>query len=298
MKLVTAIITTHNRLELLKRAIDSVFTQTYKNIELIVVDDASTDGTSEYCKNRPIQYIYIPKAESKGGNYARNQGIRAAKGEYIAFLDDDDYWLPAKIEKQVALLEQKDCELVHCGRKLEIIDNGKTHYRDLLPNPLEQGDMHKKILMTICTTTTNILAKKQALIEVGLFDENLRFWQEYELTIRLAQRKPFYFVNEALSVYRIDHTDKNRLTNKYDQWKDAVNYIHKKHANLYKQLNLFERLKVHLLIMLDASVRCKNANLKWKHYQIHVSWWLLSLPFRIADKIRYIFKYKFAHETL
>lgn len=284
-ELVTAIITTHNRLELLKRAIESVFAQTYNNIELIVVDDASTDGTSKYCVQQPLQYIFISKEESKGGNYARNLGIRAAKGKYVAFLDDDDYWLPTKIEKQVALIESKDCELVHCGRKLEIVKGDKVIYRDLLPNPLDYGDMHKKILLTICTTTTNILAKRDALFEVGLFDENLRFWQEYELTIRLAQRKPFYFVNEVLSVYRIDTSDCHRLTNKYEKWKDAVRYIHKKHARLYGRLNSIERFRVKLLVMNDAALRCKSAGMK-KYYSLFACWYILSFPFRLFDKIR------------
>lgn len=289
-ELVTAIITTHNRLNLLKRAIDSVFAQTYNNIELIVVDDASTDGTSKYCVQQPLQYIFISKEESKGGNYARNLGIRAAKGKYVAFLDDDDYWLPTKIEKQVALIESKDCELVHCGRKLEIVKGDKVIYRDLLPNPLDYGDMHKKILLTICTTTTNILAKRDALFEVGLFDENLRFWQEYELTIRLAQRKPFYFVNEVLSVYRINTSDKHRLTNKYEEWKDAVKYIHKKHAELYAKLNSIEKFRVYLMTMEDAIQRSKAAGLKKKSFFIYVRWSVLSFPLRVIDRIMKAFK--------
>ena len=85
MKLVSAIITTNNRLELLKRAIESVRTQTYSNMECIVVDDASTDGTYEYCQGQPVRYLYIPPEESKGGNYARNRGIEMAQGEYVAF---------------------------------------------------------------------------------------------------------------------------------------------------------------------------------------------------------------------
>lgn len=293
MKLVTAIITTHNRLNLLKRAINSVYAQTYQNIELIVVDDASVDGTSDYCKQLPLQYIYIPKEESKGGNYARNQGVRASKGKYVAFLDDDDYWLPTKIEKQVALIESKDCELVHCGRKLEIVKGDKVTYRDLLPNPLDYGDMHKKILLTICTTTTNILAKRDALFEVGLFDENLRFWQEYELTIRLAQRKPFYFVNEVLSVYRIDNTDKQRLTNKYYEWEEAVKYIHQKHAALYAKLNAIERFKVRLLVMNDAAMRCKSSDLMIKYYKLYISWFIISLPFKIINKLLISYKIRF-----
>ena len=108
-KLVSAIITTHNRQDLLLRAVKSVLDQTYHNIELIVVDDASDEKADELLKEFNLQYIYIPKEDSKGGNHARNIGILSAKGEYIALLDDDDYWLPTKIEKQVALIEEKKC---------------------------------------------------------------------------------------------------------------------------------------------------------------------------------------------
>ncbi len=125
-ELVSAIITTHNRIDLLPRAIKSVQEQTYPSIELIVVDDASSDGTNEYCHKQSLQYMHIPKEESKGGNHARNLGVLAAKGEYIAFLDDDDYWLPTKIEKQMDLIKAKDCELVYCGRRLEIVQKDNT----------------------------------------------------------------------------------------------------------------------------------------------------------------------------
>lgn len=290
MKLVTAIITTHNRLELLKRAIKSVYAQTYKEMELIVVDDASTDGTQAYCESLPLRYLHIPKAESRGGNHARNLGVKMARGEYVAFLDDDDYWLPKKIEKQVALMESKDCELVYCGRRLELVGmDGEVTYRDKLPNPLHYGDMRRKILWVICTTTTNILAKRQALLDVGLFDENLRFWQEYELTIRMAQRKPFYFVNEPLSVYRVDTRDKHRLTNKYEEWKEAVRYIHRKHAALYAKLNMIERIRVRLLVMGDAVGRCKSSGLKRKATQLYIAWLILSLPFRVIDKVKKLY---------
>ena len=298
MKLVTAIITTHNRLGLLKRAIKSVYAQTYKEMELIVVDDASTDGTQAYCESLPLRYLHIPKAESRGGNHARNLGVRMARGEYVAFLDDDDYWLPKKIEKQVALMESKDCELVHCGRRLELVGrDGEVTYRDKLPNPLHYGDMRRKILWVICTTTTNILAKRQALLDVGLFDENLRFWQEYELTIRMAQRKPFYFVNEPLSVYRVDTRDKHRLTNKYEEWKEAVRYIHKKHAALYARLNLVERARVRVLVTGDAVARSKASGMRWKSLWLFATWFVMSFPFRVVDRTKRCMSHVFALNT-
>lgn len=280
--MVSSIITTHNRKELLRRAIESVLAQTYQDMECIVVDDASTDGTEELCTSYPIRYIRIPKEESKGGNYARNLGIKASKGEYCAFLDDDDYWLPEKIEKQVALIEEKQCELVYCGRKLEYVNHNSIEYVDELPNPYFSGDIGLKIFQTVCCTTSSaMLVLKKALIEIGYFDENLKFWQDYELTIRLAQRKPFYFVNEPLSVYRIDTKDSNRLTNKYFDWRKSVKYIHHKHAKLYEQLTFKEKLLVKLNEWTDAEMRCKNSHL----YCRKAFYSLLLSPRRIRAKI-------------
>lgn len=233
-----------------------------------MVDDHSEDGTEEWCQSQDFKYIYIPSVESKGGNYARNLGINAASGEYIAFLDDDDYWLPEKITKQLLLIQDKNCELVFCGRKLEFVNPDKTiWFEDELPNPDYSGDMSKKILTAICCTTTTILVNKEALVEVGLFDENLKFWQEYDLTIRLAQRKPFFYVNEPLAVYRIDCADVNRLTNRFFSWKKAVRYLHIKHKVLYDRLNGWERIGVKGLEWHDAKGRARNSGLHMLYYK-------------------------------
>ena len=283
---VTAIITTHNRLPLLKRAIDSVIDQTYSNIELIVVSDNSTDGTVEYCNGRnDFQFIGIPASESKGGNYARNLGIKAARGEYVAFLDDDDYWLPTKVKKQMALMESKQCDLVYCGQRIETLSlDGQIKYSDSLPEEMWCGNVKDIILTKIVTTTSAILVKKSALLEVGLFDENLRFWQEYELTIRLAQRSPFFFVNEPLLVYRVDTNDAGRLTNKYHEWWDAVGYIHKKHKKLYARLSFKEMRFSKLLVYNDALVRAKTCGLDTECLHLNRLIKLWSIPEILSDK--------------
>ena len=287
MKLVSAVITTHNRLPLLKRAVDSVRSQTYQRMELIVVDDASEDGTKEYCQSAAdVRYIFIPKEESRGGNYARNLGIKAAEGEYVAFLDDDDAWMPEKIAKQVALIEEKDCELVYCGRRMEYVLEHGMKYRDILPSPYHHGDMRKKILLAICTITSAILCKKSALLDVELFDEKLGFWQEYELTIRLAQRKPFYYINEPLVLYRVDTHDKNRLTNKFYEWQGAVRYIHEKHKSLYDGLNSVETYMSRALVLLDGAYRMRASGISRKMLQYRLLGCIYSLPFRILRKLR------------
>ena len=280
--MVSAIVTTHNRKELLKRAIESVLSQTFKDIECIVVDDASTDGTEELCKSYPVKYIHIPKEESRGGNYARNLGIKASRGEYCAFLDDDDYWLPEKIEKQVTLILEKRCELVYCGRRFEYIYPDTIVFEDNLPNPAFSGDISKRILQTVCCTTSSaMLVLKKALVDINYFDENLRFWQDYELTIRLAQRGPFYFINEALCVYRVDIKDSNRLTNKYFAWKRAVKYIHQKHKNLYNSLSPKEKLISKIQEWDDAKRRCDASHL----YLRGAFYSMILFPFRIRNKI-------------
>lgn len=272
MKLVSAIITTHNRSVLLKRAIDAALNQTYHPMEVIVVDDASTDNTKNICEKYgdKITYIYIPKEESRGGNYARNLGIKASHGEYCAFCDDDDCWFPDKTEKQMNLMMTGEYELVHGGRRLEYIKPNGIEYKDILPSSEKYGDMHKNILLTICATTTIILASREALLEVGLFDENLMFWQEYELTIRMAQRKPFGAIIEPLCLYRVDTQDKHRLTNKYFAWRKAVEYIHNKHKVLYANLTGKEKLQASALVHRDAMLRCKACGLTVRYHYHHI----------------------------
>lgn len=286
MELVSAIITTHNRAFLLERAIKSVLAQTYQDMECIVVDDASSDNTKEICKMYPVHYVYIPNEDRRGGNYARNLGIKASKGKYCAFLDDDDYWLPEKIEKQVRLIEEKGCELVFCGRTMEYVEPLGIKYVDRLPNPEFCGDVHKKILMDICTTTTCMIVERKALYEVGLFDEDLMFWQEYELTIRLAQRSPFYYVNEPLCVYRVDKGDKGRLTNKFYDWKKAVRYIYNKHSVLYEKLSFLERERARLTYSEDAYMRSQNSRLTFLPLYYYMLLWTRFLPIRIVKKVK------------
>ena len=282
--LVSTIITTHNRLDLLKRAVESVISQSYPRIEIIIVDDASDDGTKEWCGNlvkenkshRNIRFINIPKNKSRGGNYARNLGIGASNGDLVAFLDDDDVWLPEKIARQVEVMDTTNCGVVYGGRIVEMMQpDGEAKYIQSTLNPEYQGDVSRKILTAIFTTTSLILVRKHLLVAVGLFDENLKFWQEYELMIRLAQITDFRYANMPLIWYRVDYKDSARLTNKYDGWRMAVSYVHQKHRDLYRKLSFNQHLKSKALVWEDASNRCKAAgmNKKAKYFRtLYNSW--------------------------
>ena len=270
LPLVSAVITTHNRLPLLKLAVESVLAQTYSNIELIVVDDGSDDGTRAFCEGQSFRYIFIPKEESGGGNHARNVGVRAARGKYVAFLDDDDTWMLEKTAKQVALLEQTGCEIVHCGWRMMWIEGEQVTYIDQIPPAVYEGDLSRKILLRYhYPVTSEIMVRRQVLLDIGLYDEQLKASQEYDLMIRLAQRGPIYFVHEPLIVYRHDTNDTSRCAFKFQNWLDSVHYILRKHADLYARLSAKERRIERRQRFLEIDGRACAAHLTGFRWRLH-----------------------------
>lgn len=262
LPLVSAIITTHNRLDLLKLAVESVYEQTYENIELIVVDDASTDGTKEYCEAQSFRYIYIPPEESKGGNHARNIGVMAAKGKYVAFLDDDDRWLPEKIEKQIALMDEQT-GVVYCARWDEWEGDASGSYRSERPVKEEYiGDLSANCLIYNFAQTSQLMIRKSLILEVGGFDESLGFWQETELLIRLCQITRVDAVRDKLVITRHDKSDKARLTNRLDGWMNAIDQINDKHKDLIAALSKEDRDARNLMIARDKLMRCDSCGNK------------------------------------
>lgn len=236
---VSCVIITHNRIGYLKRAVNSVVNQIYKNIEIFVIDDASDDGTEAYGEELNkigINYIRINKKDSKGGNYARNLGIQHSTGEYVAFLDDDDYWLPDKIEKQVKYAEKHpDVGMIYGGLSYEF-GNSLLNYKSL-PNPDYQGNMIEKgLYIAPFASTITLFVKRSLLKEIGGFDENMRYWQEYELEIRLMQKTLVGFVPDIVAVANRCGTVK-RLTSQYDNWEKSVDYLNKKHEQLFSKLS-------------------------------------------------------------
>ena len=267
----------------MKRAIESVLNQTYKDIECVVVDDASDESSEDLCSQYAVRYIYIPKEDSRGGNYARNVGIRTTDGKYVAFLDDDDYWMPTKLEKQVDLISSKDnCEIVYCRRLFEKVrkDGSSFIKEDRVSSYSFQGDLSEEILFDIATTTSCILCSRDFLFEIGLFDEALKCWQDYDLTIRAAQKSLIYMVDEPLVVYRQDYSKNARISNEYYIWPETVSYIFNKYESLYSKLTLKKKLRVKMLIHRVGKKRAKRCGMRWLHLYHAVLYNMLYLFFR------------------
>ncbi len=204
MKKVSVIIPTFNRKNFLKEAIESVLLQSYKNFEIIVVDDGSTDGTREMIKSeyKMIKYIY---QKNSGPSAARNRGIVEAKGEYISFLDSDDLWLKDKLKEEMEFLEENR-EYKICYTDEIWIRNGKR------VNPKKKhrkysGWIFEKTLPLCIISPSSVIIHRSVFAHVGLFDESLFVCEDYDLWLRVSSKYPIYFLEKKLIIKRGGHDD-------------------------------------------------------------------------------------------
>ncbi len=204
---VSVIIPTFNRAKLLIEAIESVLAQKYRNYEIIVVDDGSTDETREvlipYLAEQRIRYIF---QKNKKQASARNTGIRNSKGEYIAFLDSDDLWLSDKLELQVhALEENPEAGMVYCNQYLIELEADKEERIKYQKGMLKSGWIFKDLLLRkfYCSTPT-LLIRRAVLDKVGLFDESLEdALEDWEFTLRISRDYQVIAIDEPLIKRRI-----------------------------------------------------------------------------------------------
>lgn len=203
--LVSIILPAFNRERFLDEAIQSVFSQTYPHWELIVVDDGSTDSTAaiarRYADENPGAVRLISKRNG-GVVSARNAGIQASRGEFVAFIDSDDRWDSSKLALQVdSLSAYPPASFVYTGH--HIVDSTGTLQRTVLPDPRFQGHIEKLLWLEhneILGPT--MIVRRDALFSVGLFDERLRGAENLDLRIKLARRGPVHYVNAPLYFYR------------------------------------------------------------------------------------------------
>jgi len=203
--LVSIIIPAYNVASYVRDAIDSALAQTYKNIEIVVVNDGSTDATAEvlepYRESGKIIYIF---QKNRGLSGARNTGIRVAKGEFVALLDSDDIFLPEKIEKQVGyLLAHPDYDVCYCD---------VWHFRDDAPEKMlklnyayySSDAVFPNLLKKNFILPLSMVMRRSAIVRAGLFDETYRRSEDWECWVRLAYRgSKFYFLPEILGKCRI-----------------------------------------------------------------------------------------------
>jgi glycosyltransferase involved in cell wall biosynthesis len=202
--LVSVIIPTYNRGWILRDAIESVLSQDFKNFELIVVDDGSTDDTPSILSDYEDRLVSVFQKNS-GVSAARNKGIIKASGRYIAFLDSDDEWLPEKLSKQMDFFLKNPDALI-CQTEEIWIRNG------VRVNPKKRHRKYSGMFfdqsLRLCLVSPSAVAiQKTVFDQIGLFDETLPACEDYDLWLRVICRFPVYLIDEPLTVKRGGHPD-------------------------------------------------------------------------------------------
>jgi glycosyltransferase involved in cell wall biosynthesis len=201
---VSVIIPTFNRAKFLKEAVESVFAQSGDGFELIVVDDGSTDETAKMLEEFGDR-VRVLRQENRGVSAARNAGIAAARGEWVAFLDSDDLWKKRKLEKQAAwVAAHPQVKICHTDEEW-IRDGAKVN--QLKKHAKPAGWIFEQCLPFCVVSPSSVMIHKSVFDDVGVFDETLPACEDYDLWLRIAVKYPFGFIPDRLVVKRGGHDD-------------------------------------------------------------------------------------------
>ncbi len=226
--IISVVIPTYNRADMIGSAIESVQRQTFEDWELIIVDDASTDHTGDAIQKYlagDSRIRCLRQATNRGGNAARNRGITESVGRFVAFLDDDDTWKPEKLHLQNRYFTARPgVGLVYCG--FRYVDfNSKRAIREI--KPLHQGNVLNAILRNNILGSPTPLIKRECFEQAGLFDEDFTSCQDWDMWIRVARIAPFGYIDDALADVSIHGSQiSGNLESKIDSREKLLNKYH------------------------------------------------------------------------
>lgn len=274
---ISIIMPTYNRSDYICEAIESALGQTYDNIELIVIDDGSTDGTrkqlEKYSSDRRFKYM---RQENQGQSIARNKGLKMAEGEFIAFLDSDNIWLPGKLERQVEIMNKNQSFDIFYGDGILIDEKGAEVSRENMSR--YSGNITRHLIKDNCVSMNTTLTRKKCFDELGGMSEEVRAGDDYELWLRLSTKFKFYYTPEYFVRYRVMDdqisTDKYRRFNSnervlqkfFERFPESVTKVEKKRAISYFYIRKV-RHEISERRFIRAFINIINA-LK------HDAWWL------------------------
>ncbi len=225
-ELISVIIPSYNRKDRLPACLDSVLGQSYANIEVLVVDDASTDGTQSLFEG-PLdpRLRYLRYEENRGACYARNYGAERSHGAYIAFQDSDDTWRPDKLEKQLACLKASGAKLCFCGMD-RIPVKGEAFYY-----PVHGFDPARPLECFLAENRagTQTMLMQREVWETLRFDESFRRYQDWDFAIRAAAAFPLVYLPEALADSEVGGDSISSAVKSYP----ALVRLYEKHRVLY-----------------------------------------------------------------
>jgi len=251
---VSVIIPTKNREEYVSRAVNSVLAQTFGDFEIIIISDGSTDNTDSVIRSYDDKrIIYLKFNVSKGAAAARNYGVRTAKGEYLAFLDDDDEWLPEKLAMQVDAMERSSPDVGLIYTWMDIYAGGKFIKRIAHK---AKGDMFREMLgVPVIRGFSNVLIRKAVFDRLGDFDENLRRGIDSDMWRRIAKYYKVDYVPEALVKYDLTE-NRSRISSQDRQGLEIAIQTEKVKLEKFKEdylKNPDRKAEIYAMIAYDFS---------------------------------------------
>ncbi len=242
--LVTVYIITLNRIEFLKRSIDSVLNQSYENIELIVVDNGSSDGTQYFLKQLEndesrLSCIYLPN--NMGACFARNRAINLAAGIYITGMDDDDYFAPMRVESLLSTYKSQQCSFVYS-------DDGYVQSGKQLKSTNKPDKVDLKLLKFQNLVGNQVLSKTSCFKKVGGFDESLRAAQDYDMWLRMVIEFGTAVKSDGITQY-LESGDHSRISTSTNKFKGYMQF-YQKHKSIFNRAQ-----KKHQLLNIKYACR-------------------------------------------
>ena len=251
MKQVSIILPTYNRAHCIGRAVESVLDQTYPAWELLVIDDGSTDNTEERIADYAAsdgRVRYCRQACNRGVSAARNEGIRQARYEYIAFQDSDDAWRADKLEKQMRVFEESpEAGLVYCAMQGTRQDGSAVRIPDAsIDRRLLHGNLYELLLQGNVIDAPTAVGRQSCLEKCGGFDESLSCLEDWELFLRIAEAYEIGYVDEALVDSDVHNEGVSSRVGGYFQARCRMIALHKAALLRY---GLFNRVTERVLLM-------------------------------------------------
>ena len=293
--MVSCIITTYKRpIKIVKRALESVINQTYEDMEILLVNDDPEDKKRDeelrlliqsFPKN--IQYILLPA--HLGACQARNIGVEKAEGEYIAFLDDDDEWLPEKLEKQMECIKEGDVALVYSSHYYVNLKGRRREIEEPLAGVRKNRQELKYLLReNFIGSTSSPLIKKQAIKAVGGFDKNLKSSQDHDLWLRIAREFDICYQREPLVIL---HYSKDAISRSKKRILQGYECLLKKYVCFYEKDKSTYNYRLNYLAYCCISHGYGREALQYWIRAIKVKWFSIynfMILGRIWRKIRYV----------
>lgn len=258
--LISVIIPCYNGEKFIRDAVESVFSQSYENLELIIVDDGSTDKSKDiikqYTGDKRIKLI--ENECNKGIPKTKNIGLSAAKGEYVAFLDQDDVWMRTKLESQLRVFEQEDEVSVVCTGMILTDKNmkGREIFKGF--DDSDQEELLKNLYLNPINSSSLMLIRRECISKMGIFDENLIGWDDYELLMRLATKFRVKYVRKTLVKKRVHSKSTHLSSAVFNEGRKVFKHVLRLHPFLKK----YERTKEATLFFTEVIILLKKGERK------------------------------------